>query len=50
MVSIRERENMIQFLVKYFGVNYSQLTEMSDRSLEYTYEFAYSRTEMESDY
>ncbi|WP_394232102.1 BH0509 family protein [Niallia oryzisoli] len=48
MLSNLERDNIIQFLVNYFGVNRFQLEEMSDHSLENTYEFAYSRTEMES--
>ena len=48
MISIRERDNMIQFLVNYFGGDPIQLENMSDHSLEYTYEFAYERKEMES--
>ena len=48
MISIQERNNMIQFLVNYFGENPIQLENMSDHSLEYTYEFAYERKEMES--
>lgn len=47
-MSIRERENMIQFLVAYFGGDLNQLEQMNDRTLENTYQFAYERIEMEN--
>lgn len=50
MLSIKERDNMIHFLVMYFGENYRDLSKMNDHSLEGTYEFAYSRTIMDSDF
>ncbi|MDM5334267.1 BH0509 family protein [Ureibacillus composti] len=50
MFSEKERKNMIQFLVMYFGVDLIQLANLSDRMLEATYEFAYKRKEMESDF
>ncbi|WP_428908095.1 BH0509 family protein [Niallia sp. Krafla_26] len=49
MVSIQERENMIQFLVNYFGGDPIQLEQMNDHTLENTYEFAYKRIEMENE-
>jgi hypothetical protein len=48
MISIKERENMIQFLVTYFGEDPNQLDNLNDQTLESTYEFAYGRKEMES--
>ncbi|MCQ6276386.1 hypothetical protein JMM81_15835 [Bacillus sp. V3B] len=48
MLSNQERDNIIQFLVNYFGGNPIQLERMSDHTLENTYEFAYERKEMES--
>ena len=50
MVSIKERENMIQFLVTYFGEDPKVLDCLNDHTLESTYEFAYDRKEMESDF
>ena len=50
MISNQERDNMIQFLVNYFGGEPIQLEKMSDHTIEYTYEFAYERKEMESDF
>ncbi|MEK4496776.1 MULTISPECIES: hypothetical protein [Ureibacillus] len=49
MLSNTERKNMVQFLVKYFGLEPIQLVNISDRMLEATYDFAYSRFEMETD-
>lgn len=46
----KERQNMINFLVMYFGVDPIQLVELSDRMLEITYDFAYNRKEMECDF
>lgn len=50
MITEKERQNMIQFLVMYFGVDPIQLVNISDRMLETTYDFAYKRKEMESDF
>lgn len=50
MISEKERQNMVQFLVMYFGSDSNQLKNFSDSSLESTYEFAYSRTLMECDF
>ncbi|SOC05941.1 hypothetical protein SAMN05880501_104142 [Ureibacillus xyleni] len=50
MITEKERQNMVHFLVTYFGVNPSELMNISDRVLEATYEFAYQRLEMESDF
>lgn len=50
MITEKERQNMVQFLVKYFGVDPYQVRNMSDRALESTYDFAYTRFEMESDF
>ena len=50
MLSEKERQNMIQFLVMYFGVDQNELMSISDSTLESTYEFAYSRKEMECDF
>lgn len=50
MISEKERQNMVQFLVTYFGSDPSHLQKMNDNSLESTYEFAYSRTLMECDF
>ena len=50
MISEKERQNMVQFLVMYFGGDPIQLSNMSDHMLESTYEFAYRRKEMESDF
>ncbi|MED3661213.1 hypothetical protein NST62_00845 [Ureibacillus sp. FSL K6-8385] len=49
MLSNTERKNIIQFLVTYFGVEPMQLLNVSDRMLEDTYNFVYSRFEMEAD-
>jgi hypothetical protein len=50
MMTNQERDNMIQFLMNYFGGEFNQLMNMSDYSLEHTYNFAYQRKEMESDF
>ena len=50
MISEKERQNMIQFLVMYFGSDPTQLNNLTDSSLESIYEFAYSRTLMECDF
>lgn len=50
MISEKERQNMIQFLVLYFQSDPNQLNNLTDSSLESTYEFAYSRTLMECDF
>ncbi|WP_338452869.1 hypothetical protein R4Z09_13980 [Niallia oryzisoli] len=50
MLSNQERDNIIQFLVNYFGGNRFHLEKMSDHSLDNTYEFAYGRKLMESDF
>lgn len=50
MITEQERQNMIQFLVKYFGSDPEQLKNMSDSLLESVYEFFYSRTLMECDF
>lgn len=50
MITNQERQNMMDFLVLYFGVHPSQLGEMSDHALESTYEFLYNRTLMDSDF
>lgn len=50
MITEKERQNMMQFLVSYFGVEPNQLHNISDRMLEMTYDFAYRRTVMESDF
>lgn len=50
MMTEQERENMIQFLVTYFEAPLIQLMNMSDSTLESTYEFAYYRKEMECDF
>ena len=50
MITNRERDNMIQFLMNYFGGEFNQLMNMCDHSLEHTYNFAYQRKEMESDF
>ena len=50
MISNQERDNIIQFLVNYFGANPLQLEKMNDYTLEHTYDFAYGRKEMESDF
>lgn len=50
MISEKERQNMVQFLVMYFGSDPNQLNNMSDSSLERIYEFFYSRKLMECDF
>ncbi len=50
MTTIQERENMIEFLVNYFGGDVSQLEQMNDHTLENTYEFAYERIVMETSF
>ena len=50
MISERERQNMVQFLVMYFDSDPNQLKNLTDSSLESIYEFAYSRTLMECDF
>ena len=50
MITEKERQNMMQFLVRYFGVDPNQLVNISDHMLEITYDFAYRRTEMECDF
>ena len=50
MITEREKENMVQFLVKYFGGDQHQLNKMNYWTLEKTYEFAYSRIEMENNF
>jgi len=49
MLSNTERKNIIQFLVTYFGLEPIQFVNISDRMLEATYDFVYSRFEMEAD-
>ncbi|MCP1145016.1 BH0509 family protein [Lysinibacillus endophyticus] len=48
MITEKERQNMVHFLVTYFGVNPNELITITDRMLEKTYEFAYQRLEMEN--
>lgn len=48
MITNQERDNMIQFLMNYFGGDFSQLMKMNDHTLETTYNFAYERFEMEN--
>ena len=50
MITEKERQNMMQFLIRYFGVDPNQLSNISDRMLEMTYDFAYRRTVMECDF
>ncbi|WP_156967302.1 hypothetical protein [Ureibacillus sinduriensis] len=50
MITERERQNMMQFLIRYFGVDPRHLVDISDSLLEATYDFAYRRTEMECDF
>ncbi|MER2129101.1 hypothetical protein NSQ62_08885 [Solibacillus sp. FSL H8-0523] len=50
MISEKERQNMVQFLVLYFKSDPNQLNNLTDSSLASTYEFAYSRTLMECDF
>lgn len=50
MISQKERQNMVQFLVMYFGSDPIQLSNFTDSMLERTYEFAYTRTLMECDF
>ncbi|MCM3388259.1 hypothetical protein M3649_08945 [Ureibacillus chungkukjangi] len=50
MITEKERQNMMRFLIKYFGVDPKQLVNISDCMLETTYDFAYRRTEMECDF
>lgn len=50
MITNQERTNMIHFLVVHFGADPNQLENMNDHTLESTYEFAYKRKEMESDF
>ena len=50
MISEKERHNMVQFLVMYFKSDPNQMKNLTDSSLESTYEFAYSRTLMECDF
>ena len=50
MISQKERQNMVQFLVMYFGSDPTQLSNFTDSMLERTYEFAYKRTLMECDF
>ena len=50
MITENERQNMMQFLIRYFGVEPKQLVNISDHMLEATYDFAYRRTEMECDF
>ncbi|MEK4229730.1 BH0509 family protein [Solibacillus sp. FSL H8-0538] len=50
MISEQERQNMVHFLVMYFGSDLNQLKNLSDSMLESTYEFAYTRTLMECDF
>lgn len=50
MISEKERQNMVRFLVMYFGSDPNQLMNLTDPSLESTYEFAYARTLMECDF
>lgn len=49
MLTNMERRNMVNFLVTYFGVEPMQLIHISDQMLEDTYNFAYTRFEMEGD-
>ncbi|HWK23588.1 MAG TPA: hypothetical protein VNS08_11215 [Ureibacillus sp.] len=49
-ITEKERQNMMQFLINYFGVDSSQLSNLSDLMLESTYDFAYRRTLMECDF
>ncbi len=50
MITEKERQNMMHFLIRYFGVEPNQLDNLSDRMLEMTYDFAYRRTVMECDF
>lgn len=50
MISEKERQNMVHFLIMYFGSDPNQLKNMTDGMLENTYEFAYNRTLMECDF
>lgn len=50
MISEQERQNMVRFLVMYFGSDPNQLKYFTDGMLESTYEFAYTRTLMECDF
>lgn len=50
VITEKERQNMMHFLVMYFGVGPIQLINISDRMLEATYDFAYRRKEMECDF
>lgn len=50
MISEKVRQNMVQFLIMYFGSDPNHLQNLTDSSLENTYEFAYSRTLMECDF
>ena len=50
MITENERQNMMQFLIRYFGVDPSHIVNLSDCMLEATYDFAYRRTEMECDF
>ncbi|NLY78948.1 MAG: hypothetical protein GX072_03280 [Lysinibacillus sp.] len=50
MLTNMERKNIVHFLVTYFGVEPLQLVHMPDHMLETTYDFAYSRLEMERDF
>lgn len=49
MLSNLERKNIVEFLVTYFGLEPLQLVNISDRMLDETYDFVYSRLEMEAD-
>ncbi|WP_431030156.1 BH0509 family protein [Lysinibacillus sp. LZ02] len=50
MISEKERQNMVQFLIMYFGSDSGYLSNLTDCMLEKTYEFAYTRTLMECDF
>ncbi|MFF5994767.1 BH0509 family protein [Lysinibacillus sp. KU-BSD001] len=50
MISEKERQNMVQFLMMYFGSDPNHLNYLTDCMLEKTYEFAYTRTLMECDF
>lgn len=50
MISKQERQNMVRFLVMYFGSDPNQFIFFTDSMLETTYEFAYTRTLMECDF
>jgi len=47
MLSNSERKNIVHFLVTYYGVDPLQLVNISDRMLEATYDYAYSRITMQ---